>query len=144
MRDLAIPVDEIDTSHLLREWSWILPSDHVPLFVGAFGDVVFGAPHGSLWLLSMLDGDYRLIANDALEYNRKKRDFEVLEDWFLAGWVEIAERHGLVPKRDECLGWKVHPALGAPFSVENIDIFSVGIYHLLVGQLFKQVVNPAR
>jgi hypothetical protein len=140
-RDLAIHAERIDTGPLLSEWAWLLPPRDIPLLVGAFGDCVFGAPDGSHWVLSMLEGDYRRVAGDSAEFNRLKNDAANLNDWFSAEWVSIAAGNGIVPAPDQCLGWKVHPILGAPFSVENIGLFSVRVYHSVVGQLFRQLSN---
>ena len=139
MRDLVISATYIDTEPLLADWAWLVPPSHQPLFVGAFGDCVFGAPDGSLWLLDLLEGDYVRIAADAAEYNRLKSDPANLDKWFSADWVVIAAGNGLVPDQTECLGWKAHPVIGAAFSMENIGLFSTRIYHSVVGQLFRQL-----
>jgi hypothetical protein len=139
MRALAIDAARVDTGPLLGEWSWLLPRSHLPLFVGAFGDSVFGAPDGSLWLLDLLEGDYSCIAANGSEYNRLKGDPANLNKWFSADWVTIAAGNGLVPDESQCLGWKVHPILGAEFSIANIGLFSTRIYHSVLGQLFRQI-----
>jgi hypothetical protein len=100
---------------------------------------VFGAPDGSLWLLDLLEGNYLRIAVDASEYNRLKGDPVNLNQWFSAEWVSIAAGNGLVPDESQCLGWKVHPILGAEFSTENIGLFSIRVYHSVLGQLFRQL-----
>jgi hypothetical protein len=137
-RDLAISCDSIDCNYLLSAWTWLVPAHHTPLMVGAFGDWIFGAPDGSHWTLCLLEGDYRQIARDSAEFNRLKRQPENLDSWFKAGWVAIAARHGLFPKIDECLGWKVPPFLGGAFSVDNIDVFSLRLYQHIQGQLHQQ------
>ena len=54
-----------DSHDLLRDWGWLVAPEDTPLFVSCFGDWVFGAPDGSLWALSVLEGDYKRIAIDA-------------------------------------------------------------------------------
>lgn len=138
MRDLALPCSDIDCLPLLHEWRWLVPDDHNPLMIGAFGDWIIGAPDGSLWSLELLEGTYSQIAEDVEAFNRAKADPENLNLWFMAEWVEIAQRRDLVPKADECLGWKVHPMLGAPIDPENIKVFSLRVYQSLMGQFFRQ------
>jgi len=137
-RDLAISCDRLNCTDLRSAWTWLVPADHTPLMIGAFGDWIFCAPDGSLWTLCLLEGDYRQIARDSAEFNRLKREPENLDSWFKAGWVEIAARHGLVPNIDECLGWKVPPFLGGAFSADNIAAFSLRVYQSIQGQLHQQ------
>jgi hypothetical protein len=138
VRDLAISCSDIDCEQLLQEWRWLVPEDHHPLMIGAFGGWIMGAPDGSIWSLELLEGTYSRIADNADAFNRAKASPENLNLWFMAEWVEIAERHGLVPQADECLGWRVHPIFGAPISAENIQVFSLRVYQSLMGQLFRQ------
>ena len=124
---------------LLASWRWLVPTLATPLFITVFGDWVFGAPDGSLWALSVLEGTYWQIAESSGDYNRLKTSFEWLGETFIAGWQEIAHRHGLVPGVDECIGWKVHPMLGGAFEKENLQIFSMSAYQRLMGQLHQEI-----
>lgn len=139
MRDLAIACAELDWKPLLSEWDWLVPPDHTPLLIGAFGDWVIGAPDGAHWCLDLLEGRYTCIAANAVEFNRAKQDEANLNLWFSADWIAIAEGHGLIPAADECLGWKVHPRLGGPFTHDNIQVFSLRVYQSLMGQLHRQL-----
>ena len=143
VRDLAISCSDIEWQPLLEEWRWLVPAGHQPLLIGAFGDWIIGAPDGSLWSLELLEGSFSLIADNADAFNRAKSIPENLNRWFMAEWVEIAERNGLIPKADECLGWKIHPMFGAPILPQNIQIFSLRVYQPLMGQLFRQTRQRA-
>src|SRR5262245_5362561 len=114
-----------EVPRLLADWKWLVPEKDTPLFISIFGDWVFGAPDGSLWVLSVLEGDYRKIAANASEYNRLNKSFDWMSETFMAGWQEIAHRHGLSPRKDQCLGWKVHPMLGGKFEVANLQLFDM-------------------
>ena len=109
-----IAASEYDTKSLLWAWPWRVPPSFTPLFVSVMGDWVFGAPDGSLYALSMLDGDLFRVAENADEYNAAKRDERWLERTFAAGWSVIARGHGLVPSKDECLARTSPPALEGP------------------------------
>ena len=139
MRDLAISCADVDWPPLLAEWRWLVPSDHTPLLIGAFGDWVIGAPDGSHWSLDLLEGRYTRIAANSAEFNVAKLDEDNRNLWFTADWVVIANEHGLIPKADECLGWKVHPRFGGRFEHENIQVFSLRVYQSLMGQLHRQL-----
>jgi len=138
-RPLMIEASEYDTDALLYHWRWLVPRTDTPLFLSAFGDWVFGKPDGSLWLLSVLEGDYTQIARGAREYNTLNKSVEWLEATFIAGWQPIAAAHGLEPQKDECLGWKLHPLFGGEFAVSNLPLFSMKVYQTLMGQLHRQL-----
>src|SRR5258708_35202477 len=107
--------------------------------IGIFGDCIFGAPDGSHWHLDLLEGQFRQVARDSTVFNAKKREEKYRDEWFGANWANIALENGFTPNRDECFGWKVAPVLGGPFSVENIQVFSLIVYQSLNGQLFRQL-----
>jgi len=138
-RDLAILCEDIDCNHLLTEWQWLVPADVTPLMIGIFGDWIFGAPDASHWHLDLLEGQFRQVAGDSTEFNAKKREEKYRDEWFRADWANIALANGITPSRDECLGWKIAPVLGGPFSVENIQVFSLSVYQSINGQLFRQL-----
>ena len=149
MSESALPpfmtsAESFDAEDLLAPWRWLVPPSATPLFISVFGDWVFGAPDGSLWALSVLEGSYWKIAANGTEYNRLKTSMDWLEETFIAGWQEIAHRQGLVPAVDECIGWKIHPALGGPFEKENLKIFSMRVYQNLMGQLHQQMQQNGR
>jgi hypothetical protein len=133
------PAEAFDVEALLEPWRWLVPPEATPLFISVFGDWVFGSPDGSLWALSILEGKFWQIASSPAEYNRLKSSFEWLESTFIAGWQEIAYRHGLVPAVDECIGWKIPPFFGGSFEKENLEIFSMRVYQCIMGQLHQQI-----
>jgi hypothetical protein len=139
LRPLMIEASEYDVSPLLAEWRWLVPESATPLFISAFGDWVFGHPDGSLWALSVLEGSYGTVAQNAAEYNTLNKSTEWLEKTFIAGWQVIAAGNGMQPDKDQCLGWKLHPLLGGKFEVANLQLFSMLVYQSLMGQLHRQL-----
>lgn len=137
-RAFMVSAGRYDVQRLLEEWHWLVPKPDTPLFVSVLADWVFGAPDGSLWCLSVLEGEYTKIAENSAEYNRLNKSEEWLNKIFIAGWQPIAAAHGLVPTEGECLGWKVHPLLGGSFKVTNLQVFSMAVYQSLMGQLHRR------
>jgi hypothetical protein len=128
---------------LLPQWSWIVPPTATPLFISIFGDWVFGNPDGSLSVLSVLEGTYEKVANNAHEYNELNKTPEWCEEVFIAGWYPIALENGICPNEGECIGWQVHPIIGGEFSVSNLKVFSVSVYQALMSQLHSQLQGVA-
>ena len=107
--------------------------------IGVFGDWVFGAPDATHWHLDLLEGKFHKIAEDSQDFNEKKEQPLYRNEWFSEEWAKIAFGSGLVPERDQCLGWKIAPVLGGDFAVENIQIFSLVVYQRITGSLFRQI-----
>jgi hypothetical protein len=139
---VAIPCSEIDCSGLFDDWHWILPTMHHPVMIGYFGDTVFNAPDGSLWLLDVLEGTYQRIAANTDEFETLLRNPDNADLWFTQNWVEIATAHGLIPAIDQCLGWHIPPLFGGPFEIENIGVFPRRTYLCIQGQLHRQARPP--
>jgi len=140
-RDLAISCREFDCEPLLTDWRWLVPSDDTPLMIGIFGDWVFGAPDGSHWHFDLLEGRFHRIADDSNEFDTKKQEDQYRDEWFGANWADIALENGLVPELQECLGWKIAPIIGGPFSLDNIQLFPLSVYQTINGQLHRQLNN---
>ena len=131
--------EEFDSVLLRSYWRWAVPDSHVPLLITIFGDWVFGAEDGSHWVLSILDGNYFQVAESAVEFNCKKRSFDWLCENFIAGWQEIADRAGIVPEKDQCIGWVIPPVIGGEFSVQNMRIYPMPVWQLIMGQMLRQL-----
>ena len=139
LRPLMIEAAQYNCSELLADWSWRIPSTDTPIFISAFGDWVFGNPDGSLWVLSLLEGNYTKVARNSSEYNTLNKSAEWLEQTFIAGWLPIAAGHNLIPSKDQCLGWRVHPIIGGKFEATNLQLFDMIVYQSLMGQLHRQL-----
>lgn len=138
-RPFFADVEHTDNSALLEEWRWLVPATDTPLFLTALGDWVFGAPDGSLWLLSALEGNYSKVASNSVEFNHLNKSQEWIEETFLASWFDIALGNEIRPSESECIGWKLHPLLGGKFEVANLQLFSMLVYQSLMGQLHRQL-----
>jgi len=123
---------------LASNWSWLVPHEHTPLFLSVFGDWVFGAPDGSLWALSTLEGSYEQIARSSAEFNALKQSPEWLDKIFIASWQEVAARHGIVPSATECIAWRVPPVLGGSFEVGNLQLLPQSAYQSAIAQVHQQ------
>jgi Domain of unknown function (DUF1851) len=138
-RSLLVEANQYETASLLSEWEWLVPNDATPIYLSAMGDWVFGQSNGSLWFLSVLDGAYYQVADNAKTFNELNKSEEWINETFLADWLQIALIKGLTPNLNECLGWKTHPILGGKFEVNNLQIFSMLVYQSIMGQLFRQI-----
>lgn len=140
-RDLAVSCDDLECDRLLEDWRWLVPEAMEPLMIGIFGDWVFGASDASHWHLDLLEGTFQKIADGSHDFNAKKELPTYRNEWFGEEWANIALSNGLVPKRDECLGWKIAPVRGGDFVLGNVQVFSLSVYQRVTGSLFRQIAD---
>src|SRR5215813_5864995 len=138
-RPFMVEAAYYDTERLLEDWRWLVPTTETPLLLSAMGDWVFGRPDGAIAKLDTLEGWYETIARNSNEFNSLKRSEQWLEKNFSSAWIVIARGNGLVPTRDQCLGWKVPPILGGGFSVANLVLLPMAVYQSIQGQLHRQI-----
>ncbi len=138
-RPFMVAAKEYDLPRLLHDWQWLIPKTDTPLFLSVMGDWVFGAPDGSLWSLSVLEGEYFQVAANADEYNKLNKSEEWLNKTFIAEWYPVALIHDLEPTENQCLGWKLHPLLGGKLASENLQVFDMLVYQSIMGQLHRQL-----
>lgn len=132
-----------DLPRLLEEWRWLVPFDHTPLFVSVLGDWVFRSANGSIWVLSMLEGTHRKIAQNERQFQELERSERWMAGTFLAGWQDVAAGCGLLPSESECLGWNVHPLVGGTVTPDNLQVFDMARYQAMMGQLHRQLQRSA-
>jgi hypothetical protein len=142
-RAFMLSAERYDVPRLLHEWHWLLPPHDIALFVTVLGDWIFGAPNGSLWCLSALEGNYTQVAADSAEYNRFKQSPDWMIATFSADWQDIGARRGLIPKDAQCLGWRIHPRIGGAFAPANLQLFDMAVYQSLMGQMHRQLAPQA-
>jgi hypothetical protein len=144
-RPFMIEASQYDRiAEMREEWRWLVPDSDTPLFVTAFGDWVFGNPDGSLWVLSLSEGQYRQVARNSAEYNT----FNKSEQWLIDKFPTVvlfdpAAGQGLNPTRDQCLVWKYEPIFGGRFTfdVANLVVCDMSVRQSLAGQLHRQLRN---
>jgi Domain of unknown function (DUF1851) len=143
-RPFMIEAAYYNTEGLLEDWRWLVPPTETPLLLSAMGDWVFGRPDGAIAKLDILEGRYDTITRNSNEFNSLKRSEKWLEKNFSSAWVIIARVNGLVPTRDQCLGWKIPPILGGKFSVTNLALVPMAVYQTIQGQLHRQIQGRTR
>jgi len=97
-----------------------------------FGDWVFVDPTGRVSFLNLLDGNLCQVASSVAEYNQLKGTPDKQSNWFLDGLVFRCDSEGLLLRKGECYGWKVHPMIGGKFEFANIQTFSLRVYQALM------------
>jgi hypothetical protein len=139
--DLTIPLSNLDTEDLLREWRWCIPEGYTPIQMTKFGDWFFVDQRQHVHMLDLIEGTLQEVALTIPAYNELKNTPDKHSEWFLDGLVFRCVEEGMPLGPSQCYGWRVHPMLGGKTAFENIQVFSLRVYQSLMGQLFRQYRN---
>lgn len=127
-----------DVQRALVSWAWLQVPRTPPIFVTAFGDMLFRRQH-DVAMLSTLDGSFAPVAKSVRELRERLSDVETQDDVFNSVWVQAAQRQGLVLASDACFDWLIAPVLGGAIEAENIGTMNFVAKLSIAGQLHRQV-----
>ena len=136
---LVISAVGLQTKKWLMEWRWLVPDSYTPLWLNAFGDWTFSSKDGEIWFLDLLEGSLVRLATSGDKLNELLQCEGNRNRWLMADWVTICEERGLRLAREQCYGWKTAPVLGGAMEFSNIQVFDMGVYQCIMGQVHRQL-----
>lgn len=123
----------------LEDWAWLPVAGKRPFLASLFGDVFLEDGSG-IWMLDVLEGSLDRVFSGRQEMAAVLGSEEGREKYLLDGLAAgAAGRLGLSPGPDQILAWKLPPVLGAPVTVDNLQLMGFEVYLSLQGQLHRQV-----
>jgi hypothetical protein len=144
--DLVAPVaGEFDVDEALERWRWLVPQVVTPLILTAFGDLFLVDPSGAVLFLDTAAGECHEVAASVEEWESKLRKPELLEQWFMPGFLSELRETGAYLSQGECYSATHWIILGGTFSVENWQPTHWRVHFHGLGQIHEQVKDlPAR
>lgn len=124
---------------LLEDWDWLVKGQFRPIIANRFGDWFLGRPDGRVEWLSMLDGELVDVAASAAEFEQSINSQTKQEEWLLSLTVFALHERGLIPGPDQCYAYKIPPALGGSFELDNVEVMDWRVYSSICGQLHRQL-----
>jgi hypothetical protein len=136
MFTISIPPEDIERG--LESWSWLPLEGKSPFLVTAFGDVFFEDPDG-IWFLDTIGGTLEKVADSRNELESILKSEEGENHFYMAGFVERANREGMTLSSGECYDFKLNPVLGGPIEYDNVVKSSFVVSVHISGQIHQQV-----
>jgi hypothetical protein len=136
---LALAAGEFDIDEALDAWRWLVPEQVKSLVLTALGDLFLIYADGSVHFLDTNAGSCAPVAASVTEWEEKIRQPELLDEWFLPGFIGALRDAGRYLSQGECYD-AVHPiVLGGAWSVENFEPTHWRVHFHSLGQLHEQV-----
>jgi len=138
-KDIRINFDHIDVKRLTESWEWLIGKDKTPILMTSIGDLFFSDENGKCFWLNVGVGTFEKVAESMGEFNKKLKDADQVDEWFLLGLVERIKASGLRFKEKELYGYKKLPVIGGEYEPHNFESTDIEVHFELSGQIHKQL-----
>ena len=129
-----------DICRALDAWKWLPIELKQPILVTAFGDIFLSATDG-IWFLDTLEGSLNRVCDTREELSQILRTEDGGNHYLFAGFVERAQREGMLLKENQCYDFKVNPVVGGKIEFANIEPRDFVVAVNMAGQLHEQTRN---
>ncbi|MCW8943715.1 MAG: DUF1851 domain-containing protein [Sedimenticola sp.] len=126
-------------NEIKNAWSWVGIEPEEVVVENEFGNLIVKDSTDKFWRLCPEDVYCEVVANSIEEYNALIKNEEFLEDWFMSGMVEEAEK--ALGKLEP--GYKYHMVipgvLGGEYGGSNVKVAPLNEIVRFSGDLGKQI-----
>ncbi len=134
-------INKIDIKDICSSWQWNLFEQKSVVAISCTGDIYLTGKDGTVNWLHTGTAEIIRIANDM-------KDFEILLNnpksghfWGQTVLVEGLISKGKILKENEVYSFKIIPALGGDYSLENFEPTDISVHFALTGQINEQIRN---
>lgn len=139
LKDLTVNFEGVDSTRLLEDWKWLLPTGARPVLVTAMGDVFVQAESGSVHFLDTYAGSVAKVSDDGDEFRALLRDVDFVTDHMYPDrFAELVDA-GMVLQPGQCYDFKFPGVLGGEDAVENMEMTDLVVHFSIMGQIHEQV-----
>lgn len=127
---------------LLSTWSWRLDRpDYIPLFLSLFGDWFLRDNRGLVYMLDLVAGQIKLIADSETEFMANLEDEEYQREWLMAHLASALSGADVVRTDTQCFAFRTPPMLGGTLSPDNVLSWDLEAYQNGTSKVHQQVAG---
>jgi hypothetical protein len=135
VHDYLIDHSKFNWLKLLAGWSGLLPKEFSVWLMNRFGDLFLLAPDGSIHRLDVGRGRIERVAKNQDDFLAKMDDEATANQWLVISLVDALVKAGLSLPPGQCYGFKVSPALGGGYTVDNTTTLPFAEHYALNARL---------
>jgi hypothetical protein len=125
---------------LLADWRWLTGPDLQLWHVTLAGDAFLRNPaDGTIHFLDAVAGKVDRIASNEPEFEAAIASRPNAEKWLMPDVVKAQASLGMRPEANQCLSFKIPPALGGKLDPDNFEICDVLVHFSIAGQIQRQI-----
>jgi hypothetical protein len=139
IKDLTKDITQVDIADIASSWQWKLADMVSVVAISCLGDFFLQGQDGAVYWLQTDYGNLTKVANSLSEYQQLLLNEEQADNWFLPQLVEQLRTAGKFLKANEVYSFKVLPALGGEYSVDNFEPTDMSVHFAFTGQICEQI-----
>jgi hypothetical protein len=125
---------------VLADWRWLIGPDLRLWHVTMAGDAFLRNPaDGSIHFLDTVGGQVERIASGEAEFEAAIESRPSAEKWLMPDVVDGQASLGMRPLANQCLSFKIPPALGGQLDPDNLEPCDIHVHFSIAGQLHRQI-----
>jgi hypothetical protein len=132
-------ISNVDLDDLCLDWQWLLDNQFTAIMVSCSGDMFLTDEKGAVNWLDTGTGQLQKIADTIPEFESALKDVDNIDKWFLAPLVLDLIEKNMVLKENEVYSYKVMPALGGDYSIDNFEKTDISVHFSMTGQICRQI-----
>ena len=133
--------ERLDSERLLSEWRWLCPRSLTVIDRNALGDLFLTDEGGRVHLLNVGSGEFDLIAESVSEFTERASTPKMQEKWFAESAVKAARERGLVPGREECIGFSTPVVFAQGGGLDSAYIADLYEHVAFLGDIHQQIAG---
>nr|WP_121273381.1 T6SS immunity protein Tdi1 domain-containing protein [Pedobacter schmidteae] len=130
---------KINIESVLSDWNWILPKQLEVLYITLFGDIFFTDNEGGVNWLDTGSFNLNKVAESLEKFHRLLLDEENVNTWLLPHLCEELITSGQKLEQEQVYSFKLMPALGGEYVVDNIKPTDIYVHFSISGQIGEQI-----
>ncbi len=140
LNDLTVNISHLDRSSLLEDWVWLIGTKNLPILVTASGDVFLQHTEtGKISFMSVVSGKTNDIVDSIDAFRTRLTETDFVTEYFAVNLVGDLIQSGVKLDHNQIYSYRVPPALGGEFAIENIETTDIRVHFSLTGQIHEQI-----
>lgn len=139
LKQLTKDITSVDIDDILSCWQWRLTDMHSVVTISCLGDIFLIGHDSAVYWLQTDSGDLTKVAATLEQYQKFLANEEKIDNWFLPLLIEKLIAAGKTLKDNEVYSYKILPAIGGEYSVDNIEPTDMSVHFAFSGQICEQI-----
>ncbi|GLS26416.1 T6SS immunity protein Tdi1 domain-containing protein [Marinibactrum halimedae] len=140
MNDLTTYFQHLDKAEIVADWEWLIGKGKLPVLITASGDAFLqDSNDGSIYFLDVTAGEFSLVTKSPEEFQLLLSNKEFVSNHFFVQMIGEMKRVGVNLEKGQVYSFKVPPALGGKYEMDNVEVTSIYVHFSVNGQIHKQI-----
>ena len=141
LTNYLVPLDQLDGSKLLLNWSWLLEHDKTLLSLTKMGDALLYDKPGRLFHLGTGAGEVNLICDNYWDFYNGVLKQDVYEEVLLPGLLDELESGSVLLELNQVYSFYVIPLIGGSYGEGNRYPLCAYEHYNLTGEVHFKLSN---